>query len=200
MKSELLTDSSYVKMRIFKDKLTNPVFFCHREGRWHGWSNPDIKITLEDIMKFYLPHQLMQHKSIFVQTGRATYIILMTMQSQGGTTNETKCNYCPPHDMKTKWILLPSFWGFKDWDESKPFLFHHPALQLAFIPLFRLVFRLFIMIPISWWLSYHILPDTDELIEKKNRIMELFSYWHSNTNFHISLLIRLVRRDLNQKR
>lgn len=46
-------------------------------------------------MKFYLPHQLMQYKSIFVQTGRATYITVMTMQSQGGTTNETKCNYCP---------------------------------------------------------------------------------------------------------
>lgn len=56
----------------------------------------DIKITLGDVMKFYLPHQLMQRKSIFIQTGRATYITAMTMQSQGGTTNETKCNYCPP--------------------------------------------------------------------------------------------------------
>lgn len=64
-----------------------------------------IKITLGDIMKFHLSHQLMQHKSIFVQTGRATYITLMTMQSQGGTTNEPKCDYYPPLHLKTKRTL-----------------------------------------------------------------------------------------------
>lgn len=64
-----------------------------------------IKITLGDIMKFHLSHQLMQHKSIFVQTGRATYITVMTMQSQGGTTNEPKCDYSPPRHLKTKQTL-----------------------------------------------------------------------------------------------
>lgn len=47
----------------------------------------------------------MQHKSIFVQTGRATYITVMTMQSRGGTTNEPKCDYYPPLHLKTKWTL-----------------------------------------------------------------------------------------------
>lgn len=62
-------------------------------------------------MKFYLPHQLMQYKSIFVQTGRATYITVMTMQSQGGTTNESKCNYCPtlPLEKQNKPALLFPF-------------------------------------------------------------------------------------------
>lgn len=56
----------------------------------------DIKITLGGHNVIYLLHQLMQHKSIFAQTGRATYITLMTAQSQGGATNESKCNYRPP--------------------------------------------------------------------------------------------------------
>lgn len=47
----------------------------------------------------------MQHKSIFVQTGRATYITVMTMQSQGGTTNEPKCDYSSPRHLKTKQTL-----------------------------------------------------------------------------------------------
>lgn len=77
-----------------------------------------IRNTLVDIMKFYLPHQLMQHKSIFVQPGRATYITVMTTPSQGGTTNETKCNYCPAclweNKIKATWLF--PFGGFKERD------------------------------------------------------------------------------------
>lgn len=164
----------------------------------------DIKITLGDVMKFYLPHQLMQRKSIFIQTGRATYITAMTMQSQGGTTNETKCNYCPPPAIwkQNKPSRYP-FWGFKDWDESKPFPCHHSALQLAFLPLFRLVLKLFIMIPISWWLSHHIFPDIDELITKREnyrRCSVIVILPVSHRNFPLSLLNCLVRGDLNQKK
>lgn len=77
-----------------------------------------IRNTLVDVMKFYLPHQLMQHKSIFVQPGRATYITVMTTQSQGGTTNETKCNYCPARhwENKIKATWLFPFGGFKERD------------------------------------------------------------------------------------
>lgn len=64
-------------------------------------------------MKFYLPHQLMQHKSIFVQTGRATYITMMTMHSQGGSTNDTKRNYCPARHLKTKQTFLLSLSGLQ---------------------------------------------------------------------------------------
>lgn len=91
-------------------------------GRLSTWpilpSISHIRNTLVDVMKFYLPHQLMQHKSIFVQPGRATYITVMTTQSQGGTTNETKCNYCPARhwENKIKATWLFPFGGFKEWD------------------------------------------------------------------------------------
>lgn len=127
----------------------------------------DIKITLGGHNVIYLPHQLMQHKSIFAQTGRATYITLMTMQSQGGTTNETKCNYCPPPIWKQTKPSCTPIWGSEHRDENKPSSRHHSALQWAFLLILRSVFRLFSMIPISWWLSRHSLPDIHEVIRKQ---------------------------------
>ncbi len=124
----------------------------------------------------------MQHKSIFAQTGRATYITLMTVQSQGGTTNETKCNYCPPPIWKQNKPPCTPIWVYEHRDENKPSSRHHSALQLAFLSLFRSVFGLFITIPISWWLTHHSVPDIYELIKKKSReLQEVLSYWHSNS-------------------
>lgn len=79
----------------------------------------------------------MQHKSIFAQTGRATYITLMTVQSQGGTTNETKCNYRPPPIWKQNKPSRTPIWGPERRDENKPSCRHRSVLQLAFLPLFR---------------------------------------------------------------
>ncbi len=144
----------------------------------------------------------MQHKSIFAQTGRATYITLMTMQSQGGTTNETKCNYCPPPIWKQNKPSRTPIWGSEHWDENKPSSRHRTALQLALLSLFRSVLRLFITVPISWWLSYHCLPDISELIKKQT-----FERWWvidiltvSHWNFPLCSLKCLVRRDLKQIR
>lgn len=129
----------------------------------------------------------MQHKSIFAQTGRATYITLMTVQSQGGTTNETKCNYRPPPIWKQNKPSRTPIWGPERGDENKPSCRHRSVLQLAFLPLFRSPFRgLFITIPISWWLGHRSLPDIYELIKKKKKkrgreSQEVLSYWHSNS-------------------
>lgn len=128
----------------------------------------------------------MQHKSIFAQTGRATYITLMTVQSQGGTTNETKCNYRPPPIWKQNKPSRTPIWGPERGDENKPSRRHRSVLQLAFLPLFRSPFGgLFITIPISWWLGHRSLPDIYELIKKKKKkrgreSQEVLSYWHSN--------------------
>lgn len=123
----------------------------------------------------------MQHKSVFAQTGRTTYITLMTMQSQGGTTNETKCNYCPPPIWKQNKPSCTYIWASEHWDENKPSPRHHSVLQLAFLSLFRSLLRRFITIPISWWLRHHSLSDIYELTKKNKELQEVLSYWHSNS-------------------
>lgn len=95
-----------------------------------------IKITLGDIMKFHLSHQLMQHKSIFVQTGRATYITVMTMQSRGEllmSLNVITIHLSIWKQSETSSKTLP---GSKE--EAESFPCHRSALQLAFLPLFGL--------------------------------------------------------------
>lgn len=116
----------------------------------------------------------MQHKSIWAQTGRSTYITQMTMQSQGGMTNKTKSNYCPPPIWKQNKPSSTPIWGCGNWDENKPSSCHHSAPQWAFLSLFRWVFRLFIMIPVTWWLSRHRLPNIHEEINKTPELQEVF--------------------------
>lgn len=122
----------------------------------------------------------MQHKSIFAQTGRATYINLMTMQSQGGTTNETKCNYCSP----------------PIWKQKKPLLHSHLRLRTL-----GREHTFFITTQRYNWLSCHYwdrclgsslwfsLADgsattvflTSMNWLKNRELQEVLSYWHSNS-------------------
>lgn len=134
----------------------------------------------------------MQHKSIFTQTGSTTYITLMTMQSQGGTTNETKCNYCPPLIWKQNKPPLHCHLGLQHWGENKPSSHHHSVLQLD-CSLFRSAFGLFIRIPISWWLSHHSLPDIYELLKKTGnnrrwRVIDILKVSHKLSTQFAELL------------
>lgn len=137
-----------------------------------------IKITLGDIMKFHLSHQLMQHKSIFVQTGRATYITMMTMQSREGTTNEPKCDYYPPRHLKTKQTLLQNPSGLQR--RGQEFPMSPLSNTIGFSSNIWIGGRLFIMIIISWWLRCRILTDVDEVIKIEKKRTDgggLLTFW-----------------------
>lgn len=137
------------KHTVFAEK-KKAVLMCLRPstGLIYFWV-AGIKTTPGNIMKFHLSHQLMQRKSIFVQTGRATYITVMTMQSQWGTTNEPKCDYYPTLYLKTKRPFPQNPSRLQRRGRQSPC--HHSALQLAFLPLFGLAEgRLFAVMIFSW--------------------------------------------------
>lgn len=163
---------SFLDAKTNKQSLTPPVIakkkkvvvMCLRPSMSliYSWVT-GIKITLGDIMKFHLSHQLMQHKSIFVQTGRATYITMMTMQSREGTTNEPKCDYYPPRHLKTKQTVLQNPSGLQR--RGQEFPMSPLSNTIGFSSNIWIGGRLFIMIIISWWLRGRILTDVDELIK-----------------------------------
>lgn len=140
----------------------------------------------------------MQHKSVFAQTGRATYITLMTMQSQGGTANETKCNYRPPLIWKqNKPHALTEHWNVKKQQPWKKLL-HITAQRHNELPCHCLdqCSCTSLGFPLADGSATTILPGIHELIKNRElqEVLLSLTFYQYLTETFYSISELLIRR------